>query len=90
MVIGDKHYHWDCAGMKQEISDCVNTYMGYIEDKTQYPIVCRIINTLVFKNNVPIDFIRERIKASRLYYSDKPVQILYGLRKVFWEKEFRI
>ena len=27
VVINKKHYHWDCAGMKQEIQDCVNTYM---------------------------------------------------------------
>ena len=89
VVINKKHYHWDCAGIKQEIQDCVTTYMEYIDDKTQYPIAYRAINTLVFKNNVPIDFIKKNIESSKIYYSDKPVQILYGLRKLFWEKEFR-
>lgn len=86
VVINKKHYHWDCAGIKQEIQDCVNSYMECIEDKTQYPIAVRTINTLVFKNDVPIEFIRKRIESSQKYYSDKPVQILYGLRKLFWEK----
>ena len=89
VVINKRRYHWDCAGMKQEIQDCVATYMDCIEDKTQYPMVVRTINTLVFKNQVPIDFIKKKIESSKLYYSDKPVQILYGLRKLFWEKEFR-
>lgn len=89
VVINKRHYHWDCAGMKQEIQDCVSTYMTYKEDKTQYPMVVRTINTLVFKNQVPIDFIKKKIESSRLYYSEKPVQVLYGLRKLFWEKEFR-
>ena len=61
--------------------------MDCIEDKTQYPIVTRIINTLVFKNQVPTEYILKKIKMSKLYYSDKPVYVLYGIRKMFWEKE---
>ena len=75
--------------MKQEIKDCVDTYMSYIEDQTQYPIVTRIINTLVFKSKVPVDFILKNIQSSKKYYAYKPVQVLYGLRKLFWEKEFK-
>lgn len=89
VVINKKHYHWDCAAMKQEIQDCANTYIEYIDDKTQYPIVLKIINTLVFKNGVPIDFIKKKIESSKLYYSNKPVYVLYGIRKMFWEKEFK-
>ena len=89
VVINKKHYHWDCAAMKQEIQECVDTYMGYIEDQTQYPMVTRIINTLVFKSKVPVDFILKKIQLNKQYYTDKPVQILYGLRKLFWEKEFK-
>lgn len=90
VIINKKHYHWDCAGMKQEIKDCVDMYMSYKNDKTQYPIVCKIINTMVFKNRVPIEFIRKNIESSKSYYSGKPVQILYGIRKLFWEKEFKV
>ena len=57
VVINNRHYHWDCASIKQEIKECVDEYMDCIEDKTQYPIVTRIINTLVFKNQVPTEFI---------------------------------
>lgn len=89
VVINKKHYHWDCAAIKQELKECVDAYMECIEDKTKYPIATRAINTLVFKNKVPIDFIRKNIEHSKLYYADKPVQILYGIRKLFWEKEFK-
>ena len=90
VVISKKHYHWDCAAKKQEIKECIDLYMECIEDKTQYPIVVRTINTLIFKNDIPIEFILRNIKSSKKYYSDKPVRILYGLRKLFYEKEFRI
>lgn len=89
VVLGNKRYHMDCACIKQEIQDCVNTYMEYIEDKTQYPIVVKTINTLVFKNRIPIDYIKNKIESSKLYYSNKPVYVLYGLRKMFWEKELK-
>lgn len=89
VVINKKHYHWDCADIKQQIKECVDAYMENIEDKTQYPMATRVINTLVFKYQVPIEFILKKIKTSRLYYSSKPIQVLYGLRKLFWEKEFR-
>ena len=89
VVISKKHYHWDCAETKQKIKECVNLYMNFIEDKTQYPIATRTINNLVFKDRVPVDFIFNKLNASGSYYSNKPVIALYGLRKLFWEKEFR-
>ena len=88
VVLGNRHYHWDCAGMKQEIKDCVDLYMSCIDDKTQFPVAYRIINILVHKNHIPISFIRKNIERSKLYYSQKPVQILYGIRKMFFEKEY--
>ncbi len=89
VVINKKHYHWDCAELKQKIKECADLYIGYIEDKAKYPTVVRIIHTLVFKNNVPVDFILKNISASGAYYADKPVHILYGLRKLFWMKEMK-
>lgn len=88
VIISKKHYHWDCAGMKQEILKCVNLYMRCVEDKTKFPMVCKIINTLVFKYKVPVEFIEQNLQSSFFYYANKPVQALYGLRKLFWEKEF--
>lgn len=88
VVINKKHYHWDCATKKQEILECVNTYMNYTEDKTLFPTVCKIINTLAFKNKVPTEFILKKIKDSKMYYSQRPPFALYGLKRLFWEKEF--
>lgn len=86
VVIAKKHYHWDCAALKQEIRDCVDTYMDCIEDKTQFPVATKIINTMVFKNKVPVEFIKKSISDSKLYYAQKPPYVLYGIRKRFWEK----
>lgn len=90
VIIGKKHYHWDCAETKQKIKECVDLYMEYIEDKTQCPMATKIINNLVFKNRIPVDFILNNIMVSQRYYSNKPVYILYGLRKLFFEKEFKV
>ena len=93
VVIGNKHYHWDCAAMKQEIKDCIDTYMELFADadaeekRKKYPILTRTINTLVFKNKIPPDYITKKIQESKLYYASKPVHVLYGLRKMFWEIE---
>lgn len=88
VVISKKHYHWDCAEAKQKIKECVDLYMEYVEDKTQYPIATKIINNLVYKNKIPVDFILNNIMSSQRYYASKPVYVLYGLRKLFFEKEF--
>ena len=83
--VGRSHYHWDCAALKQKLKDCVDTYMGYIDDKSQYPMVFRIINTLVFKDEIDVDFILKNIETSKQFYKNKPPYVLYGLRKLWWE-----
>lgn len=90
VIVGKKHYHWDCADMRLRIKECVDAYMECVEDKTQYPIATKIINNLVFKNKVPVEYILKNISSSKKYYSEKPVYILYGLRKLFWQKEFNV
>lgn len=89
VVVGRKKYHWDCAMTRQQIEECVALYMSYIEDKTQYPIARRAINSLVFKNNVPIEYILNNISKSKKYYSDKPAQALYGLKRLYWEIDIK-
>lgn len=89
VVIGKRHYHWDCASLKNEIQDCAQSYVELINDKTKYPVALKIINVMVFKNMVPIDYIRRNINNSKMYYKDKPVYVLYGIRKLFWEKEMK-
>ena len=88
VILNKRHYHWDCAGMKQEILKCVDLYMTICEDKTKFPMVCKIINTLVFKYRVPIDFVESKLENCLSYYDGRPVQALYGLRRLFWEFEF--
>ena len=87
VIIGKKHYHWDCAQIKREIQDCAELYVNRCGDKTLYPTVIRIINNMVFKSKVPVEYIRKQIETYGQYYASKPVFILYGIRKLYWEKE---
>lgn len=89
VVINKKHYHWDCAAEKQAVKECVDIYMEYTEDKSQYPVVFRTINTLIYKNRIPIDYIKNNLINSEDYYRGKPIRALYGLRKMFWEYEMK-
>lgn len=89
VVIGKKHYHSDCAELKQAVKECVDIYMENRENKSDAVIANRIITNIVIKNNVPIDFIRRSIKKNTSYYDDKPVFVLYGLRKIFWQNEMK-
>lgn len=84
--VGRSHYHWDCAELKQKIKDCVDTYMNCVEDKSVFPAATRIINILVFNYKIKPEFIQNNIATSKKYYSNKPVHVLYGLRKLYWEK----
>ena len=79
----------DCAALKQEIQDCANTYIEYINDKTQYPIVMRILNTMVFKNKVPIDFIKKKIESSECIIKVSPYMLYMEFEK-FLGKEMNL
>lgn len=91
VIIGKRHYHADCAKLKTDIKECASLYVEDLEDKTGYPAAMRIINTMIFKNRVPVEYIKKDIQCSKLYYSKKPVMVLYGIRKKFYkemQKEF--
>ena len=84
------HYHWDCAAIKQEIQDSAQTYAEYSGDKTQYPLAISRNHYFGFQNQVPIDYIKKRMEYSKLYYKNKPAYVLYGIRKLYWEKERKV
>lgn len=88
VVINNRHYHKDCAEVKQKIEDCVRYYFQCTESNSPWAVVTRVINTLVFNDGLPIDFIRQQIKVRRVYYSQKTPIALYGLRQAFFEKEY--
>lgn len=88
-VIGNKHYHWDCASVKQEINECANRYVKYSGKKEDFPAAVRIISVMIFKSRVPIEYISRSIDVNQYYYSrGLPPQVLYGIRKNFYEHEF--
>ena len=90
VVIGRNHYHWDCAELKQKIKECIDLYIGYAEDESLYPVANRIINNLIFTSKVPVDYMLKTINLNGKWYKGKPAYVLYGLRTLFYEKEFRV
>ena len=91
VIIGKRHYHIDCAKLRKDIKECADLYMEKIEDKTIYPAAVRIINNLIFNTRIPVNYIKEDIKRSQIYYSTRPAMALYGIRKMYFtemEKEF--
>lgn len=89
VIICKRHYHTDCAELRMKIKESVSLYMEFVEDKSQFPAATSIINNLVFKSGVPIDYVIKQVKRSQRYYANKPVMALYGIRKMFYEKEFK-
>ena len=54
VVIGNKHYHWDCAALKQEIQDCASTYVEYANNMTSEQEHRRLLETMKDIPNIMI------------------------------------
>lgn len=86
---GNRRYHWDCIAQLESIKRCAMLFIG-CSDKTKdndFPKVMNILNTIVIKNKVPVDFIEKHLESHYHYYKDKEPVILFGLRKIFWQNE---
>lgn len=71
VVIKKKHYHWDCAATKQEIEELRRTYFERIDKDASFPILSKILNDLVFKYDLEIDYIRYALN----YYAEYKVKV---------------
>lgn len=71
VVVGRKHYHWDCAATKQELEDIRNTYIEKIDEDASFPILSKVLNDLVFKYDIDIDFLKFAVN----YYADYKVKV---------------
>lgn len=71
VVIGRKYYHWDCAATKQEIEDIRNTYIEKVDNDVSFPILSKVLNDLIFKYDMEIDYIRFAVN----YYGDYKVKV---------------
>lgn len=69
--VGKKHYHWDCIATKQEIDEIRKTYFEKIDDKASFPVLSKVLNDLIFKYNMDIDFVRFAVN----YYGDYKMKI---------------
>lgn len=92
VVIKKKHYHWDCAATKQEIDELRNVYFERIDSKASFPVLSKVLNDLVFKYNLEIDYIRFALN----YYADtksrvkSPFTLLYLRNNDFMRKKWEI
>lgn len=91
VVIGRKHYHWDCAATKQEIEEIRNTYIEKVDRDASFPILSKVLNDLVFKYDLEIDYIRFAVN----YYGDykanikSPFTLLYLRKNQFMRKKWK-
>jgi hypothetical protein len=58
VVVGKKHYHWDCAALRQEIEELRNIYWNRIDNKATYSVLSKVLNDLVFKYGLETDYIK--------------------------------
>ena len=92
VAVGKKHYHWDCAATKQDIDLIRNIYIEDIDKNASIPVLSKIINDLIFKYELEIDFILFSVR----YYAEyktrikSPFTLLYLRKNDFmkekWEK----
>lgn len=91
VVIKNKYYHWDCATTKQEIEELRNTYFERIDRDASFPILSKILNDLVFKYDLEIDYIRYALN----YYAEykvkvkSPFTLLYLRNNDFMKKRWK-
>lgn len=65
VVVGGRKYHWDCAAHKQQMQRIRNTYFSELneetsdkeEEKNKFKILAKVLNDLIYKNNVDIDYV---------------------------------
>lgn len=71
VIVGKKHYHWDCAATKQEIEEIRSTYYEKIDNDVNFPALSKVLNDLVFKYGLEIDYIKFAVN----YYADYKIKI---------------
>lgn len=91
VVIHQKHYHWDCAAIRQEIGEIRNAYLEKIDNKASFPILTKVINDLIFKYGLDIDFVKFAVN----YYGDcqmkikSPFTLLYLRNNEYMKKKWQ-
>lgn len=71
VILGKKRYHWDCALTKQEIEEIRSIYMNRIDEKADWRMVTKILNDLILKYGLEIDYVRYVIE----YYADYGIKV---------------
>ena len=91
VVSGRKYYHWDCAATKQEIEAIRNTYLEKIDHKASFPILSKVLNDLIFKYGLDIDYVRFAVN----YYGEykikikSPFTLLYLRKNQYMKKKWQ-
>lgn len=70
-MISKKHYHWDCASIKQEIEEIRNIYYEKIDKDVSFPVLTKVLNDLIFKYELEVEFVKFAVN----YYADYKVKV---------------
>ena len=82
VVIGGRHYHPDCAQLKEDISEMRHIYKGGIDPNVSMAVLSTVLNRVIFEQKLPADY----VKFALTYFSEhksklKSPFILYYLHK---------
>ena len=68
---GKAYFHPDCLKTKHEIADLRRMYFELIDDKADFRVVCKVLNDLVLRDGLDIDYIRFSLE----YYGKYKVRL---------------
>lgn len=91
VMVGKKHFHWDCAATKQEITDLKDTYIARIDSNADPRIVTKVLNDLTFKYMIDFEYLKFWINDYASYGKKmkSPFSLLYIRNKnSIMEKRF--
>ena len=68
---GKAYFHPDCIKTKHEIADLRQMYFDLIDDKADFRVLCKVLNDLVLRDGLDIDYIRFSLE----YYGKYKVRL---------------
>lgn len=88
VVIRGKHYHLDCAQLREDIAECRRIYKEEIDQNVNFAVLSTIINRCLFEQGIPIDYLKFSIKHFAAYKTKikSPFALQYLYKNSYMKK----
>ena len=86
-----RYYHWDCIQTKYDIADLRDIYIDGINDQVKIPVLTKVLNDLVFKYGVSLDYLKFCLKyyAKNNILIKSPFTLLYLRKNDVMEEKYK-